>query len=137
MADYQYKNLFMRYLDDKGVPYSDIQEDRIKLDGIGDNLNSIPIFVTFGREMRVVTVNFWNIANFKNREAAGILACNYLNQQNAWCKFWLDEDADVIAQIDSFFDEDGCGSDCLTLVKIMRKKIDETYPEFMRALWGN
>ena len=74
---------------------------------------------------------------FKGKEAAGIIKCNELNNHYRWVTFYIDDDADVITQIDSYVDEENCGSVCLSLVRRMVNIIDETYPDIMRTIWGS
>ena len=133
-----YKNLFMRYMDDQGIKYSDVKENVVKVVYTGDNLKSIPIFVFFDKDGDpLVSFKCWEIANFKDKEAAGIIACNQLNNQYRWVTFYVDDDADVITQIDSYVDDETCGKICLSLVKRMVNIIDDSYPEIMKTLWGN
>ena len=133
-----YKNLFMRYMDDEGIKYTDVKENVVKVVYTGDNLKSIPIFVFFDKDGDpLVSFKCWEIANFKDKEAVGIITCNQLNNQYRWVTFYVDDDADVITQIDSYVDENTCGPICMSLVRRMVNIVDEAYPEFMRALWGN
>ena len=60
-----------------------------------------------------------------------------LNNQYRWVTFYIDDDADVITQIDSYVDEENCGSVCLSLVRRMVNIIDESYPDIMRTIWGS
>ena len=133
-----YKNLFMRYMDDQGIKYTDVKENVVKVVYTGDNLKTIPIFVFFDKDGDpLVTFKCWEIANFKDKEAAGIIACNQLNNQYRWVTFYVDDDADVITQIDSYVSEETCGAVCMSLVKRMVNIIDESYPNIMHSLWGN
>ena len=120
-----YKNLFMRHMDRNDIKYTDVKENVVKVSYTGDNLQTIPIYVFFDKDGDpLVSFKCWNIANFKGKEAAGIM-------------FYIDDDADVITQIDSYVDEENCGSVCLSLVRRMVNIIDETYPDIMRTIWGS
>lgn len=134
-----YKNLFMRFMDRNNIKYTDVKENVVKVVYTGDNLKTIPVFVFFDADGDpLVSFKCWEIANFKDEKmAGGIVACNQLNNKYRWVKFYLDDDCDVVAQIDAYIDEDTCGSECTSLVKRMVNIVDEGYPTFMRAIWGN
>lgn len=133
-----YKNLFMRHMDRNDIKYTDVKENVVKVSYTGDNLQTIPIYVFFDKDGDpLVSFKCWNIANFKGKEAAGIIKCNELNNHYRWVTFYIDDDADVITQIDSYVDEENCGSVCLSLVRRMVNIIDETYHDIMRTIWGS
>ena len=133
----EYKRLVSRYLDENDIKFTDVKENVIKIAYSGDNLKTIPIFVFFDKDGDpLVTLRCWEICNFKYQEARGILTCNEMNSRYRWVTFYVDDDDDVIAQIDSYIDEENCGSVVLDLVRRMVNIIDETYPKFMKARWG-
>lgn len=135
-----YKQIYMRYMDDNGIKYSEVQgrENVVKVVYTGDNLNSIPVFVFFDKDGEgMVTLKCWDIANFKgNKLAAGLIACNDMNDKYRWVKFYVDKDGDIIAQIDAYIDERTCGYECASLVRRVVNITDEAYPTFMKALWS-
>ncbi len=133
-----YKNLFLRFMDREEVRYTEMDDHVVKVVYTGENLKTIPIFVFFDENGEpLISVKCWEITNFKDdKMAGGMIACNMLNKQYRWVKFFLDDDSDVVAQIDAYVDEPTCGSECLSLVRRMVNIIDEAYPTFMRALWS-
>lgn len=133
-----YKSLFMRHMDREGVKYTEMDNRVVKVVYTGDNLKTIPVYVFFDADgAPLISVKCWEIANFKDdKMAGGMIACNMLNKEYRWVKFFLDDDSDVVAQIDAYVDESTCGGECLSLVKRMVNIIDEGYPTFMRAIWG-
>lgn len=132
-----YKELFMRHMDREGVKYEDRNDFVVKVTYGGDNLKSIPIFVFFDEDGDpIVQFKCWDIANFKDKEAKGILACNEANTQYRWVKYSIDKDADVVASIDAYIDDDTCGAVCLSLVRRMVNITDDVYPIFARAIWS-
>lgn len=133
-----YKQLFMSHMDRVGVKYSDIDERVVRVTYTGDNLKSIPINVFFDKDGEgIVQLACWNIANFKDKFAAGVLACNNLNSEYRWVKYYLDSDTDVRCCLDAYIDEETCGEECLNLVRRMVNIIDDSYPTFMKALWAD
>ena len=132
-----YKQLFMRYMDQEGIKYTDTGDNTVKVVYTGDNIKSIPIFVYFDKDGDpIIQLKCWEIANFKNKEAKGMIACNQTNKEWRWIKFYLDDDADIIAGCDAYIDDVTCGKECLSLVRRMVNIIDDAYPTFGKALWS-
>lgn len=131
-----YKQLFLRYLDEKGVKYTDRDEYVVRISYSCDNLKTIPVYIFFDEDGDpMVQFKCWDIANFKNKEAKGIFACNEMNKTYRWVKFYLDKDADVVASIDAYIAEYNCGEECLALVRRLVNIIDDAYPTFAKAMW--
>ena len=132
-----FKQLFMEHMDKEGIKYVERDEFVVKVTYSGDNLKSIPVYVFFDEDGDpLVQLKCWEIANFKNKEGKGILACNEANKQYRWVKFYLDKDCDIVASIDAYIDASTCGSECLSLVRRVVNITDETYPIFAKALWA-
>ena len=80
-----YKQLFLRYLDEKGVKYTDRDEYVVRISYSCDNLKTIPVYIFFDEDGDpMVQFKCWDIANFKNKEAKGIFACNEMNKTYRW-----------------------------------------------------
>ena len=71
------------------------------------------------------------------KSAAQGFACNSLNQEYRWVRFYLDKDWDLICEADALLDPSSGGEECLSIVRRMVNIIDEAYPKFMKALWAN
>lgn len=135
MADY--KQLFIQHMIQEGIKYSEVNDHAVKVVYSGDNLQTIKIIVIFDEDGDpLVSVRCWEIANFKDKLAEGYIATNKLNSEYRWVKYYLDKDYDVVASIDAYVDEATCGSECLSLVRRMVNIIDDSYPVFMRAIYG-
>lgn len=138
-----YKELVMAYLDGQGVKYCKARDTQgrdnvICIDYTGDNLKTIPVYVFFDPDGEpMVKLKCWDIASFKGeKRASGINACNELNSEYRWTRFYIDKDCDVIAQVDAYVDTDSCGSTCKFLADLMTNIIDKGYPIFMKALYN-
>lgn len=132
-----YKQLFMNYMDAKGVKYTNSNDHVVKVVYSGDNLKSIPVYVSFDEDGdSMIQVYCFEIANFNNNAAAGLFACNELNKKYRWVKFYLDKDNDIICSLDAYIDDVTCGEECLKLVRRVVNITDEAYPTFMKALWS-
>lgn len=135
MADY--KSIYMRYMDENGIKYSDVRERVVRVSYSGDNLKSIPVYVYFSEndEPRV-RLACSSIAHFEdNKLAAGLIACNELNRKYRWVKFYVDEENDIIAEDDAIIDATSCGPELRELVVRMVDIIDKGYPTIMQAKW--
>ena len=132
-----YKRLFMNHMDREGIKYTDRGEFRVRVAYNGDNLKTIPVIVDFDKDGDpMVQFHCWEIANFKDKFAAGVLACNILNAKYRWVKFYIDDDKDVVCSVDAYIDEINCGSECMALVRRVVNITDEAYPIFMKALFA-
>lgn len=132
-----YKKIFLNYLDENNVHYTDHSEFAVRVPYSGENLKTIPMFVSFDREGKAfANIKCFEIANFKGKEEQGLRLCNELHNKYRWLKFYLDSDLDLIACLDTYFDAHTCGFFCLDLVMRAVSIIDETYPQIVRAMWG-
>ncbi|MBQ1233326.1 MAG: YbjN domain-containing protein [Clostridia bacterium] len=132
-----YAREFMRYMDEKGVKYTEREENVIKVVYSGDNMDSIPVFVIFDEDNDpLVQLKCWDVQNFKNNEASALMVCNSLNYKYRWVKFYLDKDSDIVVSIDAMIDQDTCGEECLSLVRRLVNITDEAFPEIARARWA-
>ena len=136
MADY--KSEFMRYMDNNGVKYQLLNGGQIRITYNADNMKTIPIIVFFDEKgNNLVEFICFQIATFKDDKfGAGLVVCNNLNAKYRWVKFCLDSDSDVLCKMDAYVDLSSVGEECMNLVRRMVGIIDETYPEFMKALWA-
>ena len=135
MADY--KRIFLNYLEENQIHHADHSEFAVRIPYSGQNLKIIPMFVSFDREGRATAnIKCFEIANFKGKEDKGLQLCNELHNQYRWLKFYLDNDSDLIACLDTYFDERSCGFFCLDLVQRSVSIIDEVYPKITQAIWG-
>ena len=132
-----YKALFMSYMDHEHIRYTEENEYILRVVYKGNNLKTIPMFVRFdGDDAPHARIRCAEIANFSGKEDAGIRLCNTLNNEYRWLKFYLDENAELIAALDTYFDEQSCGFFCLDLVKRSVTIIDEVYPRIARTIWS-
>ncbi|MBR5774415.1 MAG: YbjN domain-containing protein [Clostridia bacterium] len=135
MADY--KSIFMSYLDQEGIKYTDRSEFVVKVVYSGDNLNTIPIYVFFDEDRDpIVQLQCWEIINFKGKIGRAVEACNTLNNEYRWIKFRVDNDADIVASIDAYIDAETGGPECLNLVRRIVNIVDDAYPTLAKALWA-
>lgn len=134
----KYKQLFIQYMEREGIKYTDIDERAVRVGYNGDNLNSIPVYVLFDKDDKpFVSYKCWEIAKFPaDKKAAGILACNALNAKYRWVKFYVDDDNDLIAEMDTLVDEETCGMECATSVQRIVGIVDEAYPVIMKSIWA-
>ena len=122
-------------MDDSDIKYTDLDEFVVRVDISGENISHIPVFVFFNQDGNpIVQLKCFNILNFKGKEIKGIIACNKMNNELCWVKFYLDSDGDIIASVDAYIDDDSCGKMCINLIKRLVQITDAAYPAFVHAL---
>ncbi len=132
-----YKQEFMRHLNIKGVKFCDEGESRLRIIYSGENLQTIPLVVAFDDDGDGEVEFFcYQIANIKTEKIPAILfVCNELNCTYRWVKFFVDKDRDVICRADAIIDFDTVGEECLKIVLLAIRIVDEAYPKIMKAMW--
>ncbi len=132
-----YKNIFMEHLDENGIKYAEKNESVIEILYGGEHMSKIAVYVIFDEDGEgSAQFKCWSIANFTERMAEGYAACNKLNAQYRWVKFYLDSDNEAACEGDAYFDEYNCGDVCLAMVGHMVSIADKSYPVFMKALYA-
>ena len=136
MADY--KQLFMSYMDAKGVKYQELDNNAVRVSYNADNAKSVTVFVIFDENGKnLAAFRSWDIAKFKDDKwVDGLTVCNTLNRKYRWAKFCLSEEGSLSAEDDAVLDEASCGEECMQLVQRMVNIVDEAYPTVMKAIWG-
>lgn len=130
MADY--RSAYLREMDKKGIKYTPLLSNVVRVAYTGDNLRSIPIIVFFNEDgEHLVQFTCLEIASFKEdkRYAKALMTCNKLNGKYRWVKFYLDDDRDIRAQADAVVDINSVGAICCEVVARMVSVIDEAYLE--------
>lgn len=133
-----YKAAFMKYLDNHGVKYDDQNETIVSLSYKAENMDSVRVYVGFDSDgENLVTFKSYSIGHVKDDKlSAALVACNAMNAQFRWIKFYIDDDQDIACQCDALVDMESVGSECLQLVERMVGIMDDAYPEFMKAFWA-
>ena len=107
----------------------------------GDNMNDIAVYVGFivkgANEPILITINNFDLPNFSGAHAAGVEACNQINNDDL-VKFYIDEDEDAIAQASLFFNAYKIPCDfspelVLTVATTVALAVDDAYPILQRA----
>lgn len=97
-------------------------------------LDVIAIFPEGGKYAWIRCFNFAKCP--KDRMGQVMIACNALNMQYKWVKFYVDADGDVQAEDDAIIDGATAGTETLELVLRMAQIVDEAYPVVMNAIYG-
>lgn len=132
-----YKNGFTRAMDRAGIKYTVLDDFRVKVAYSGDNTNDITIMVIFDKDGDgLVALRCWSFGKCPNGKRAAVLeACNQLNSEYRWVKFYVDSDTDVSCGLDAVIDIDTVGEECIQLVRRMVSIYDDAYPVLMKACW--
>lgn len=129
-----YKKLFMQYMDENGIRYTELDEFLVKVAYNGDNLNTITVKVSFDHDGdNLASFYCFEIINMKGKESEGYTVCNKLNNQYRWVKFYMDDDEDIICQTDAYLDTESCGEECMYFVRQMVSITDKAFVEFAKA----
>ncbi len=133
-----YKSLFIHYLDQEGLHYTDLGDYKVKVSYRGDNAPSIPVYLFFDKNGKnYVALDSWGVAKFPSeKRAAGLVVCNSLNGMYRWVRFFLDSESEIRCQADIVIEPGTAGEECNELVERIVSIVDEAYPEIMKALWA-
>ena len=129
----------LRYLDRKGIKYTDRNDTTVSIRYNAENMKTIEVIVDFDEDGDpYVTFHSWSIGSFMedSKYAKGLVVCNEMNKQYRWCKFYLDNDRDVTVQSDAIVSLDNVGPVVSELVQRIVGIMDKAYPEFMKAVWA-
>lgn len=132
--------LFCDYLEQRKVRYHELGPDAIRVSYAGDNCPSIAVNFKFSDDGRDVAIRCYSIAKIKEEDAkqylGALYTCSELNRNYRWVKFYLDSDNEVTAEDDAVIDPYTTGEECYKLLGHMVNIVDETYPVFMKIVWG-
>lgn len=132
-----YKQIYLDYMDSKGIRYIDHDRYHVEVRYSGDNLKSIRVHVFFDRQGKDnVTLTCAEIFHYSSQDsiAWAIFVCNDLNKRYRWVKFYIDDDGDIRCEMDALIDPVFVGDECAKLVRKMVNIIDEARPFFEAVL---
>lgn len=123
--------------------YEELNEKIVRIVFGGENINEIAVLVSFGvtdSGTQIVNISCYELFNYEDKYAAGILACNQANDEGM-IKYYIDEDKDVVAQSTLLFDAYGLPSRfspelVLSQALMVALSVDDEYPIFARAKWS-
>jgi hypothetical protein len=123
--------------------YEELNEKIVRIVFSGENINEIAVLVSFGvtdSGTQIVNISCYELFNYEDKYAAGILACNQANDEGM-IKYYIDEDKDVVAQSTLLFDAYGLPSHfspelVLSQALMVALSVDDEYPIFARAKWS-
>jgi len=72
----------------------------------------------------------------EDKLGAAVMACNRLNKQYRWFKFYVDDDPDVMVENGALVDMDSVGRECLEIVVRMVDVVLDVYPELMKVIYA-
>lgn len=124
-----YKQIYLDYMDSKGIRYIDHDRYHVEVRYSGDYLEHISVHVYFDRNgADNVRLACGIIANYaEGREELALDICNDLNKHYRWVKFYITDSKDIVCEMDALIDPVFVGDECAKLVRTMVKIIDESY----------
>ena len=127
----------MDQMDKDEIKYTEVDDTTLKISFNGDNMKTVTVYAFFEEDGDpFVQFRCWEIESFKNNEEAALAACNALNLQFRWVKFFLDKDKDAVATLDAALDEDTAGEECCEHMMRFVNILDDAYPQLAKARWA-
>jgi len=127
------------YFDTKGLRYTEAEKRDvlyIKFNGM-DHCPGIEIIVYFDDDDETVAIRAFEVVKVPDDKKKEILrACNELNAQYRWAKFYLEDDMFVAVADDAIIDAAACGEEIHELVLRIMNIVDEGYPTLMKAIYA-
>ena len=85
----------------------------------------------------LVALRCWSFGKVPEGKRGALLeACNKLNSDYRWVKFYIDDDGDIATSLDAVIDIDTVGPEVIQLVSRMVSIYDGAYPTLMKATWA-
>ena len=120
--------------------FEERNEHTIKITFRGDNLKEIDILVTIleaGEDSILTSVSCYDLFNFEDKYAAGLVACNKANDDSV-VKFYIDEDNDTVVRSTLLFNGYAIDAEfnpgiVLTQALQIKLAVDDEYPNFAKA----
>lgn len=131
----KYEQKFIDLLEEKDIKYTP-KENVVDLLWGGQNAESIHLLMCFDPEDKpLVQVVGVDIVSFKEEEqrAAAVIACNELNAQYRWAKFYLNDAGAIIAEADAILTDTDGAEIAVELMYRVVNIIDEAYKILMRV----
>ena len=104
----------------------------------GKNISSFRMLFISSDNDNDVAVRVFNIVPSvpEEKKSAMLKAINHCNNQFRYVKFTMQDDSSVSAQYDLPLRSDNVGEAAVEIAVRLLKIIDDSYPEFMKALWS-
>ncbi len=137
---YQATKAIAAAFDDAGIKYDIIEasgSSAVKAGFRGDNIDGVTVHFISGdddNDVKVVVLSYLKAPAAKRGKVLEV--CNNMNYTYRYAKFLLDNDNDVRVEYDLPLRNTEPGSICVEIMIRFMKILDDTYPEFMKALWS-
>ncbi|MBO5868476.1 MAG: hypothetical protein J6Q54_06185, partial [Oscillospiraceae bacterium] len=108
MTEMMMKNLFIDVLDRYDEAYShytDLNESTVRVTFSGENMSEINCMVSFSSldsGAMLVVINNFDLFNYEDKYAGGILACNHACD-NGMVTYYIDDEKDAVAEMTLMF----------------------------------
>ncbi len=130
----------MDLLESKNIKYSIVREDAEKNDYItvsskADKMQSMTL--SFFIDDNDICVKVFGVANVPEEKKPTVLnALNELHKKYRWVTFFIDEEEEVVAQIDSKFKSNESAPELFWELLLRAYDIvNDSYPEIMKSIW--
>lgn len=132
------KKPFAMYLDSHNIRYQEAENIIAVTFGAQKNLDEITVYFVFDSDgTTYVKVICFDIGYFgDDLFVKGLVACNEMNKQWRWCRFYINHEKKVVVDIDAILNVVTAGDDCYDLLIRIKKIVDDSYPAFMKIRWS-
>lgn len=128
------------YLDAQKFYYEADEENSFIMTGLGGlkNKGTMKVYILFDENERTVGLRSMDFVQFPAEKKAKMYeVCSKMNDAYRWAKFYVEEEKNTITvSDDAVVNLDSCGEELLELVHRICSIGDDTYPEFMKAIWS-
>lgn len=121
-----YQQRYEAFLKEQNFPYQVVDQNLLFVGFQGENLEKIRILIDLpeqGNHLRLICPG---ILPFM-KDVQGMVACNTLNQQYRFIKFFINSDHLVEAWMDLHFTPETFEQDCTNFIEQFAKLLDECY----------
>lgn len=131
-------DIFKRYLKDRRIAYTEIDEEMLMIAYRGEEKESIPLICTLdsGAPDKALLCCF-DIADCSGEEAAGLLACNRVSQVAPGVSIYLDEDSRLSAMSTVRVHREYFCEDIIEAMNYLSEAVDAVYMQFHEETENN
>ncbi|MBO4311781.1 MAG: YbjN domain-containing protein [Desulfovibrionaceae bacterium] len=130
----EYKDQFTSLLHKKEIVYTNLKGNNVS---VAYTLNDKPVSIRIAFNENgdgYVSLYCFDLAKNIKDTSKIIPACNEINAQYKWVKFYVDKDNDLVASFNAKIDKETGADECLEILLRMCNIIKEAYPVLMKGI---
>ena len=124
-------DVFKRYLRDRRIAYTELDEEILMIAYRGEEKESIPLICNLdSRSPDKALICCFDIADCSEKEIAGLLACNRISQVAPGVSIYLDEDSRLSAMSTVRVHREYFCEDIIEAMNYLSEAVDAVYMQF-------